>query len=314
MTSTKSKPSSFQSDLEAEDSSQAFSIPLLVRFDWSRHAAEILWNGTETSPPISVRAQGIPLFDLDQLPPGDWKPLAEEVISKLETLLQSSTSILTSVIENKPDATILILEEGMAHKPSIILNWSAADILKSWACLTPEQKAILLEERYHEMVTAASQSGDKAPPPLQSPHSIFDEFAGIFHAFSSLERNALQSLKEGREKQAIYLLFGRKYDSLHRLLDRILDEEKNLDSVNRYVMLLCAQQVVAGIREYIRNHDNDFGFRRKTEINDLENRLDSIKTLRNEFSFGKSPEDRAKFLDWFEEWFLCRAKPQEVNA
>lgn len=313
MTPVREKPPYFQEELEAEGSSVKSGIPLLIRFDWSRLAGEALWDGTEASPQMHVQAQGSPLFDLGPLQPGTWTALAAEQIPKLEKILRTSTSILTILVEDKPDATILVLEENMAQKPSILLNLSAADILKCWSCLTPEQKAVLLEERYQELMAVASAHLPGAQSILQPTHSIFDEFAGIFHAFGSLERQAIKALEEGREKEAIYLLFGRKYDSLHRLLDRVLNEEKSLDRVNRYVMLLCARQVVDRIREYARDRDCDFAFRYKTEIEDLKKRLESSNELRQGLAFGGTTEERDNFLDWFEEWFLHRAKPQEAK-
>ena len=44
------------------------------------------------------------------------------------------------------------------------------------------------------------------------------------------------------EREAIYRLFGRKYDSLGSLLDRITGESGDGDPVDTYVMVLCARQ------------------------------------------------------------------------
>src|SRR5690606_1012700 len=73
--------------------------------------------------------------------------------------------------------------------------------------------------------------------------TVFDRFAGFFHAFGCLERGVRAALDDGREKEANYRLFGKKYDSLGSLLDRVLSDQEKLDQVDRYVIGLCARQL-----------------------------------------------------------------------
>jgi hypothetical protein len=217
-----------------------------------------------------------------------------------------STSLLTVEVEGHEPSQILVQEEGFAKKPSILLNLSVRDILRCWASLSPEQKAVLLEERYQELAKSLSALMPKAPLGRLETESFFDAFAGIFHAFGSLERKVFAALEAGREKQAVYLLFGEKYDSLPRLIARVLNEEKQLDSVTRYVILLCARQLL----ERIEKEAPEFRFSRRQELQSLVARLSAAAALRHDFVCGAA-EEREQFFDWYERWFITRAQPLE---
>jgi len=303
-----SRPKEFIEEGESESPGQGPGRALTLRYSWDTGEGATLWAGSGRSPALRIEAQGSPLFDLTGLPPDAWKPLAPEQAEELARVL-GSTSLLTVKIEGAEDATILVQEEGMAHKPSILLTLSVADILRCWASLTPEQKAVLLEERYLEL--AGATSGLLAPGPLgPAPTSgIFEAFAGIFHAFGSLERDVRKALTDKRDKEAVYRLFGKKYDSLPRLLDRVLTEEKDSDPVNRYVMLLCARQLLKQVEQAFPEFRTQHG----AEFHDVEARLGASDQVRASLSFA-SPQERDEFLDWFEAWFLRRAEPMVGEA
>jgi hypothetical protein len=303
----RARPAEFQETSEDEGLKAGPGRFLVLRYSWDSGSAQALWDRQEPSPLLRLEAQGSPLFSLGPLPARESHDLSLEQGPALGSILRS-TSLITVNIEGEDSATILVQEEGMAHKPSILLNLTVADILRCWAAFTPEQKAILLEERYLEL--AGPVSGLLVGRPLARPSKggLFEAFAGIFHAFASLERGVLKALADKREKEAVYRLFGMKYDSLPRLLDRVLEEEKELDPVNRYVMLLCARQVLGRIEK----EHPDFRTQHADEYRKLDERLAQTAHVRETLSFD-SPSDRAEFLDWFEDKFLTRAQPMEVG-
>jgi hypothetical protein len=100
---------------------------------------------------------------------------------------------------------------------------------------------------------------------------------------------------------------GQHYDSLPKLLDRVLVEEKNSDRVSRYIMLLCAKQLLAKARD---SHP-DFWREHKQEFVAIEERLRSVDRVRAEFDFD-SVERKQQFFDWFDTWFLKRAESASV--
>jgi hypothetical protein len=283
-------------------------LALTIRYRWDSGTAEAYWDGAERSPVLSIEANGSRLFSLSPLKPREWTALDSDEAASLRRVLET-TSFLTVLATEEEPATILVQEEGMAHKPSILLNLTVADILRCWASLTPEQRAILLEERYQELAGMASALMPHVPLAGLDVPSIFDAFAGIFHAFGCLERSVSKALAEGREKEAVYLLFGRKYDSLPQLLKRVVDEEKDMDHVRRYVILLCARQIVDRVRA---EATADFRNAHRQEFRDLDARIEKVREVREALAFG-SPAEREQFLEWFEAWFLRRAVASEAS-
>ena len=151
------------------------------------------------------------------------------------------------------------------------------------------------------------------PTSLVPEHdTLFDRFAGFFHGFSSLEASLRESLgtKPPREMEATYPLFGKKYDSLGNLLDRVLGCSDIGDDVNRYVIVLCAQQLCQEIRrdypEFWQNH--------RADARVLDERLATGVARIRQRLIEHNPEETSAFLDWFDRWFLKRAKPLEIDA
>ena len=138
---------------------------------------------------------------------------------------------------------------------------------------------------------------------------FFDRFAGIFLAFGSLERTARESLP-ANTRDAAYRLFGQKYDSLPNLLGKVIkaSEEQTDDPIYSYVTYLCARQVVDALK---RDH-SDFFREQAKSVTALEAQLAQCAILRNRLSEQDAAE-MPKFLDWFEPWFLRRAKQIHVE-
>lgn len=309
LTIDRNTPQSFEQAPEDSGATAARGTALSIRFDWNRERAEVFWDADEASPPLRLQAQGAPLFGVSAIPPRRWTDLGESEAIDLARVLRS-TSFVTVLIENEDAVIILVEEQGMAHKPSLLQTLSVADILRYWSLLTPEQRADFLEDRIGEIPGALQELGlDRTPTLPSTPESLFDKFAGAFHAFGNLERSVRQALGQRRQKEAIYRLFGKKYDSLPRLIDRILKEEKDGDHVLQYVILLCAKQLLNGIQK----DQSDFCSHHKREIRKLNDRFECIAGIRARFSFG-SPEDREAFFEWFDHWFVTRAEVEGAGA
>jgi hypothetical protein len=282
---------------------------LEIRYYWDRERGEARWGDPSQSPTLQIDAQGSPLLLLDPLPPKQWVTLSPEHATALRSVLPS-TSFLTVCAEGEDSAVILVAEEGMTHKPSLFLSLSAADILRYWALLTSEQKAAFLEERAAEIPSIALAMGiDFQPPLIGSSESMFAVFANIYQAFGSLERDVANALETGRESTAVYRLFGAKYDSLGRLLARVTTEESDGDPVRGYLVILCAQQLLAEVRrshpEFLAEHEDDL-----ERLNDQLRQGDSLKSL---LRFPPT-EDRDAFIEWFEPRFLRRAHRAEMES
>src|SRR5690606_10312105 len=111
--------------------------------------------------------------------------------------------------------------------------------------------------------------------------SMFDRFAGIFHAFSCLQERLDEALESGDasgERHAKYRLFGERGDSLGALIDKQLADSEG-DRVNRYVSLLCAREVVRSVR----SNYPDFASEHADDLAQLDLRLGATQDLRDAF-------------------------------
>ncbi len=305
------RPRAYKVCPEDESNTATGGSKLSVRFWWNSTTAEAYWDDSSTSPKLSVTLQGIEIFSVDSLQPKTWSPLATEVYPELQRVLRS-TSILTVVGEGKEPGLILVQEEGMSHRPSLMFDLSPAEILRYWSLLTAAQRAAFLETRAPEF---ASTGQGAALVSRYAPHpqtqTFFDRFAGIFLAFGNLERSIRSALREAREREATYRLFGQKYDSLGCLLDRVLKDSTDGkgDLVDHYVIVLCAQQLVQELRrEYV-----DFWGEHLADGKLLRDQLGALQPLRERL-IARDPVQMPAFLDWFDRWFLQRAIPVVQEA
>jgi len=304
------RPKIFASKTD-EASSTTGGSRLSIRYHWLRQGAEAFWDDQNDSPRLTVSAQGVRLFTLEPIPGQRWQGLSRESAAELHRVLPS-TSLLTVEGEGPEPGIILVQEEGMEARPSLLRDLSPAEILRYWSLLTAAQRAQFLEAH----ATEALLGGEGAHLVAQHRRLIaggtfFDRFAGIFLAFGCLERGVRQALSDGREREASYRLFGEKYDSLGTLLQRISSEsaEGKGDEIEQYVIALSAQQLVRELRrefpEFWRAHEESAHL--------LQERLTVTDGLRNRV-IARDPSEMPAFIDWFDQWFLKKAARVEVEA
>jgi hypothetical protein len=306
-----SKPTIYDPPGEDEGAVSNSGTRLSLRYWWDSKRAKAYWDDPGTSRVLSVSWSGVALFDIDRLESRQWTDLPAITAAALEQVLRS-TSILLVKGDRGEAVPVLVQEEGMKSKPSALFDLSPSEILRYWSLLTAEQRAAFLEARAPEaaigdadanLVTRYARAAEK--------DTFFDRFAGIFISFGNLERHIRDSLKAGNSRPAEYRLFGQKYDSLGRLLDRVHeDNEKSRDElVEHYVMALCARQTVTELRrDFV-----DFFAEHADDARRLERQLAITGILRTSLAEGDDPT-MADFLNWFDKWFLRRAVPVEQEA
>ncbi len=301
------KPATFAPKGEDEGTASSGGTPLMVRYRWDKHEASAFWGDAKPSPTLRLEHGGVTVLELAPLASREWTPLDAEASASLERSLVA-TSIYQVVAEGSEPGFLLVQEEGMHARPSLVDQLSAADILRYWALLTLEQRAAFIEARVRI-------AGDDDPlvaklAPLPNETTLFDRFAGVFHAFECLEQRVREALEEGHTREANYRLFGKKYDSLGSLLERVVADVTagKGDRVEHYVVILCAKQLVRELgrdyRDYWREH--------RDAAKELDALIDSASSLRS--SLAASGPEMPAFLDWFEKWFLKRAEPIAEEA
>jgi hypothetical protein len=307
LTSDASKPKTFKPESEDEGATTAGGTKLSIRFHWNTELAEAFWDDGAISPTLSVRAQGVEIFTVSDLPSRTWHPLSSAACQELRRVLRS-TSILTVVGDGREPGSLLVQEEGMYGRPSLLLDLSPAEILRYWSLLTLAQRAAFLEAHAPDL----AQLGEGAAlisryQPLARGETFVDRFAGIFLAFGCLERAVRSALaKGGSRRDAEYRLFGEKYDSLGNLLNRVVKDaaDGKGDLIEQYLMGLCAKQLE---RELRREHP-EFWQEYSPDVKKLRERIDAALSVRERL-VERDPKEMPAFLDWFEDWFLRRATP-----
>jgi hypothetical protein len=299
------KAADFVHRSETEGTATGGGTSLLLRYSWNTGVAEAYWDAKGPCPTLSIRWSGVELFSLNGLASHVWTPLGAAESEALEKVLRS-TSILEVRGDGKEDAFLLVQEEGMHARPSILFDLSPAEILRYWSLLTPAQRAEFLNARAPDLMNSDEGAqllalGAKFVP----DETFFDRFAGIFLAFGCLERAVLNALP-GNQKEAAYRLFGQKHDSLPNLLKKVADQaaEGKGDPTEHYVTMLCARQLFTEVKkahsEFFAEHWDDAA--------GLEGALAGVEGLKAKL-IEQDPVRMPEFLEWFERWFLPRATP-----
>jgi hypothetical protein len=296
------RPAAFVQQSESESLIVGPGINLVLRFDWSTGTARAFWDANEPSPHLTILASGVALGTIDPLQPRQLAILESNLADRLKEQLLTS-SFVTVAVEDSVDAVILVDEEGAVDKPSLLATLSPDEILRFWSLLTDAQKQEFFESHAGEL------SDDELDlwigKRVRRPHEpgMFGTFAHTYLSFGNLERTVRYALEEGRHKEAVDRLFGQKFDSLRRLVERIAEKQES-DPVRDYVTLLCAIQLL----NVIRKDEPEFYASALTRFALMDEARTVVEQVKARLTFAEDAE-RQQFFDWFERWFLRRAAP-----
>lgn len=289
------RPRTFEVQADDEDDAAGSYVPLQLRYDWAAKLCEAYWGGSATASDVRIESAGVTLFALPALRSAEWVTLPIESAATLEGVLVS-TGIMDAVRGDGSRGPVLVQEYNMARKPSLVLQLQPAQVLEYWSRLSAELRATYLTERGGNIPEGMFREGDRAGR-LGSVDGFFATFAGIFHGFEMLRKQVDESIVEGKERKAEYLLLGKRRDSLPSLIETVLTDEIGDDPIRSYLMLLCARQL---LREY-KAREDEFFLERRSEIN----KWMTFTTRTEQFVAAlKLDDDGHAFIDWFEGHFL----------
>jgi hypothetical protein len=286
--------------MERKDPADDLSLhQVSFEYNWAKNTLRYFWVKPARNPDsVVVRVASIPLFVMPLLAFDDWVQLPAECAESVRKHLQSTT-FLELVVDGGNPQWVLIREEGMECKPPLAVTLTPKEILEYWSLLSPEQRADFLERRVLGQLPDALASVIKHRYPEDAPESMFDRFAGIFHAFSRIETRLRIALEEKRLREVEYLLFGKKNDSLGTLIEKILEKGDNGDPINDYVTLLCASQLM----DRIEGEDPCFDENHRGQIKGIRDKLRAVSDVRKRL-LDDLGEDAQQFLEWFEKMFF----------
>lgn len=305
----KQRPSAFEHHAEDAEAASSHGSCLRLRYAWDSKTAMAWWDGSVPTAALTVLAREQRLFDLDALPPQQWIELGPSQTTAIGEELRH-TSLFWVEGEGEQLRPLLVQEDGMAAKPSLLFHLSANDILRYWALLTPAQRAAFVEARAQSLDPMRVDMANGSQAPLgELKQDLFGQFAGIFHAFASMEDTVVAAIHAGRTKEAEFRVFGKKYDSLGNLLDRLEEPDSARDPLDVYLIVLCARQLCERLKSECRQFWERYP-EGAASLGDTLTRLWAVRTTllaRNEPDFGE-------FLNWFEERFVKRARAVEAEA
>ncbi|MCA9576176.1 MAG: hypothetical protein H6726_00130 [Sandaracinaceae bacterium] len=281
--------------------------PLSIRFDWTTKEASYFCED-ERPEPFALWSAGELLAEVKAPRASQWLCLSGSCAERLSETLRS-TSSLDVRVGGEPRGTILVTEVGMAHKPSIMFSMTMEEILRYWSLLSMEQREAFLEGKLNQELVARGLAPPRDEADARVQVSMFDRFAGVFHAFEHLEGHVRRALAEGRTREVVYRLFGQKYDSLPGLLSKAVaprnaageaaEADVKRDPLMDYVTVLSAESLVCRLaREPAAAHLFE---QHRAAHKELKERFALGRSLARELDLGP---DADVFVRWFETWFM----------
>jgi hypothetical protein len=269
-------------------------------YDWKDHALRYrLVDPVASSIEVSDTT-GKNLFTIVDPRAGSWIDCGPEPAQMVGNLLPSSSFLLLKC--RKDTWRVLIREEEMAQKPSILTTLTPEEILMCWSFLTDEQREWLIETKLGAQCQIEGLNLGAVRPEIRQT-TIFDRFAGLYHSFEQLKKHVDHAVLQGLCREAEARLFGEKYDSLPALLQKVLSRGDG-DLVMNYLTFLSADQLA---KEVAATH-RDFWTAHRDEADKLSNLIGNLPALRAAIALGPEAEKDA-FLNWYERMFLRRTIP-----
>lgn len=296
-----SQPKRFQIELPPEEEAKGLRcFHITIRFDWNTKQLQYYCQaGTDAPSAFDLLSGGVAVAAVDPVSFDSWTKFPQSISDEFRERLLS-TAFAKVRVGNEVEL-ILIEEENMEMKPDLLRTLTASEILHYWALLKGDQKNDFIAARLRALLKEKLAEGFEGSDltPFEYEHrSMFDKFAGIFHAFGCLADHLSRALGEdSRPKEAHHYLFGEKFDSLSSLIEKLGGAEQE-DLVNCYVSVLCAQEVVDGIQKEF----PDFFSENRDRFRALRLRLEIASEMRQRLKSQVTGDSEA-FIEWFEKVF-----------
>lgn len=278
-------------------------LDVSVAFDW--RARELRLCSAKSGVTVGVfEPTGEALFVHTFEIADTWYTRPSEDAERVALHLEASSFLLLRVDDD--EWRVLVQETGTGYKPSLLSELTPEEILQYWALLTAEQRqAYILDKLRAEQLEGLPASGHTRR--FLAGNSLFEHFAGIFHAFGCLRRSLDEALCAGKVAEAEARLFGESYDSLPQLLTRLASAPTD-DSPRDFVTVLCAKQ----LRDQIRRRHPEFWNGSRSVHARLDDRLRPFDDLGSRL--GLEPHEREAFLAWYEKAFIEDVTPRESES
>jgi len=297
---------------------KAAQIPdIRFAFDWEGHILySVYFSSRETIDAGKYRFKikataGTPEinFTLQKVLTGDhgWHPIDLSLFASnidTEKLFQNISVIYMIELASREEIPLLVQDLQPHRKPGIYSQLTPSQILELW---TYYQSKETRNQKYEELLRKAMETGIGSAIYINQiiktnlqTDSMFEQHAGLFHAFTSLDSELQGALSQKNFKLLEYRVIGNKEDSLPLYVDKILKESTKNDPVIVYLGLLSAiailkkykitlEKVSTKNREIIKKMERDW----------LNNKNELRQTFQDNMELN--PDD---FFNWYETEFM----------
>lgn len=235
-------PDSFDAlDPEGDAAEPSAALPMTVCFDWAASeatAATVRWDKGGLPPHgVELLRAGRTVCRISIEQSQTIITLPEAAASALRAELLSSC-VLTAHTDDGAEAPLLVVELNHPYKPDLLsgAELTTAEILALWSLSELRDRLSLVGRA--RAGTAADEVDLDSTPDASPPVSMFDQFAGVFHAFSELRRRVAASVEAGELDRAGAAVYGSTFDSPRSVLELAF---AGTDPVLAYVIHRCAQ-------------------------------------------------------------------------
>ena len=299
LTPLEDEPAEFaDEDLSEDGELDNVFVDISLRFDWQAKQLSYRFEGENVAEVSICDPIGRPLFNVAKSSTQRWHQCSASQSQMVRELLPS-TSFL-QIVHPKGTWRVLVREENMVHRPSLLSSLTSEEILMYWSLLSDAQKEAFIVEK---MAGEGELEGlENRTNRYNTKDTVFDRFAGVYHAFEQLYTHVTDCVARGDLRDAEARMFGAKYDSLPELLDKTLnadsDADGDRDAVMQYIIFLCAKQIRTRVkRQCTKFWKQDPKGRRRLEF--LLTRLPDLAR-----ALPLDDGDREEFLEWYESMFV----------
>jgi hypothetical protein len=276
-------------------------LPLSLAYDWETGEAQARWEAPSTPAPVTISRAGETILRVALAERRTTMTLAPDVAGRLRALLRTSC-VVTATVDDGAEGPLLVIELNHDLKPALIegVDLTPAEILALWSIPDLRKRLERMGRNPAQRVSNEPdlEHGDAVPP---VPASMFEQFAGVFHAFASLRTRIEEAVADKHVRWAALLLYGQNMDSPSTVLS-LVREQAALDPALAYVTYCCARQLIDRVEA---DHPQVAG-ELPLQRDELITLVEHSDTLRRELldSVEVGERDRLeRFLDWFDQHF-----------
>lgn len=281
-------------DLETLDDS--LRIPLSVAFDWNTRVATARWESADAER-VSLHRSGALICSIS-LPGGTTRQLNAEASAAIAQVLLRSC-LVTVRRTDGGEGPLLIEELNHDSKPDLLegLELTPAEIFALWS-ITDLQDRVRRLARARATVGPDEDNFELVGLEREQQPSMFDRFAGVFHAFSSLRRRVDAAIEANRPRRAGLAVYAEQFDSPFHVL-RLVRDQAEQDLPLAYVTYSSARL----LDRYVRRSYPELATEFKVQRAQLLNELTFESEIRRRLVETASDDAMEAFLDWFDKHF-----------